>query len=173
MLLHLHYPQCNKRETRDAFLASALRVKFRLGVISSFGIASFRYFAWLFSTLGVVFSRHFVFSRRKDSILPREKRNNQKMPREIKKRRNDTKRKDEKKPQEETKSMGFKWRHFTWRFFSSFRAFCVIYVSSCGVILYFVFSFFRVPFVSLFPLFAWRYFVFSPCHNHRQKDDKN
>ena len=69
MLLHLHYPQCNKRETRGAFLASALRAKFRLGVISSFGIVSFRYFAWPFSHLEVAFSRHFVSSVRQAPLL--------------------------------------------------------------------------------------------------------
>ena len=66
-------------------LASALTC-LRLGVILSFGLVSFRYFIWFFLSFRVAFSRHFVFSRRKDTITPREKkRNNQKMPLEIRK----------------------------------------------------------------------------------------
>ena len=46
----------------------------------------------------MAFSRHFVFSRRKDAITPREKkRNNQKMPLEI--------RKDETTSDEKTKKV--------------------------------------------------------------------
>ena len=66
------------QQTRNQMhLASALtclRFKFRLGVISSFGLVSFRHFAWLFLSFRVAFSRHFVFSRRKDAITPREKK---------------------------------------------------------------------------------------------------
>ena len=127
-------------------LASALtylRFKFRLGVILSFSLVSFRYFAWLFCLFELHFLRgHFVFSRRKDAITPREKkRNNQKIPLEIRKDEITSDEKRKKKPHEETKKKkGFKWCYFAWPFFVLSCLFFVIYVISCGAICYFVFS---------------------------------
>ena len=126
------------QQTRNQMhLASALtclRVKFRLGVISSFDLVSFRYFAWLFLSFRVAFSRHFVFSWRKDAITPREKkRNHQKMPLEISKDKLHQTKRRKKSLMKRPKNKGFKWCYFVWPFF-------VIYVISCGAICYFVFS---------------------------------
>ena len=64
-----------KREKR-CILASALRVKFHLGVISSFGVASFRYFAWLFRLLEWRFSSFWLFvAERLNKIVTRKNNN--------------------------------------------------------------------------------------------------
>ena len=135
---------------------------FRLFVISCGVHSLFRLFA----------RRYFVFSphknaKQKDEKMKKKKRhakrhNNEKTPREITKRRNacNARRKDEITKTRQAKKKSLKWRLFAlnFRYFarniSSFR----LFVISCGVF-------------SLFRHFAWRYFIFSPHHNTRRKDE--
>ena len=167
-------------------LASALtclRFKFRFGAISSFGLVSFRHFAWLFLSFRVAFSHHFVFSRRKDAITPREKNNAIiKKATRNKKRRNYIRRKDEKKkPHEETKKIRGLNGVILHGLFSSFRA-CFSYLRRfmrrnllfcLFAKRYFVFSFFCVAFLLYFLYLLGVILSFLPFLNPRQKDGKN
>ena len=84
-----------------------------------------------------------------------------KKPSEITKRRNNARRKDEitKCATRNDKKMPCE-KNILNSYFSSFRlAFICLFDISRGV-----FSSFRI--------FAWRYFVFSPCHNAKRCDDK-
>ena len=162
---------------------TCLRLKFRLGVISSFGLVSFRYFAWLFLSFWVAFSRHFVFSRRKDAITPREKkRNNQTMPLEIRRDEVTSDEKTKKSLMKRPKNKGFIWCYFAWPFFVLSCLFFVIYVISWCAICYFVFSpsvissflfffFFRVAFFFCFislALFCLFYRAKTPSRKTEQ-----
>ena len=129
-----------------------------------FVISFFRLFAWRY---GAAPRRN--NAKRKDENTPSEitkRRNNARRKDEKTKcaTRNDEKRarKDEKTPCEITPFSTLIFRLFAWRLFavSSFRlALFRLFVISRGVF-------------SLFRLFAWRYFVFSPRHNAKRKDEK-
>ena len=156
-----------------------LRVKFRLGVFSPgvfslFRMALFRYFVFsrgVFSS----FRLAFWFGEKKRNNVRRKKGNNDKMPREITKRRNNARGKDEitkRRQAQKTKNKSY----FAWNFSSlrsRFRhfAWCIL-LFRLFAWHKFVFSLVRLAFFSLFRLFAWRYFILVPRHNARRKDEK-
>ena len=138
--------------------------------------------------------RYFVFSpgvmaRCRDEITPMKRRNNEKTPSEITKRRNNTRRNDEitkcatrndekraRKDENAMRNNVILNSYFSSFHLASFRYF-VFVARRFFVIWFFRLALFRLFVISrgdltLFRLFAWRYFVLAQRHNARRKDEK-